>query len=265
MVRSLRFPALILVDVGRHGRCRAWRRHHRRTPVPRPEPEQPGPPPTSAILLAPRRRSGANRSCRSSRAPSRNASISTPSSITASPAPLEDRRNWAEAIALLEQALETRTRFDHRTATPRRLVPLARPHRARREVFRNTVLEAEPGDTATITRLVNYYANRNDANGAEAVLKDVLSNPKLESTPPVGSSRIRTGQALLHSPQATGKGGRCLRHVIEALDDKAAARLSSADQNRILGGDEADAYQEFGEVFDEAKRYEWAAKAYRRG
>ena len=53
--------------------------------------------------------------------------------------------------------------------------------------------------------------------------------------------------------------------MVEALDNKAANRLSPADQRRILGTDEAGAYLDFGLVFLQAKRYDQAIKAFERG
>src|SRR5262249_25899399 len=65
--------------------------------------------------------------------------------------------------------------------------------------------------------------------------------------------------------QKVDKAADAFAKVIEALDDRSAVRLSPADQRRILGADEASAYQEFGAVFLEAKRYDLAVKAFERG
>jgi tetratricopeptide (TPR) repeat protein len=178
---------------------------------------------------------------------------------------LEDRRNWAEAIALLEQALKLEP--DSITVLRRLSALCFSLGRTEQGVkYSKHVLEAEPGDTATITRLVGYYRNRNDAAGAEAVLKDVLANPKLDKHAPGRLvSEYELGKLYATRLKQPDHAADAFARVLEALDDKSATRLSPADQNRVLGGDEAAAYQEFGEVFDEAKRYDLAAKAYQRG
>ena len=53
--------------------------------------------------------------------------------------------------------------------------------------------------------------------------------------------------------------------MVESLDHKEANRLSPADIRRILGVDEAAAYQDFGLLFLQAKRYDLAAKSFERG
>ena len=42
----------------------------------------------------------------------------------------------------------------------------------------------EPGDTDTLSRLVDFYNRKNDAVGCEALLKEVLANPKLDAHAP---------------------------------------------------------------------------------
>ena len=45
------------------------------------------------------------------------------------------------------------------------------------------VLAIDPGDTDTLTRLVDYY-KKNDPAGAEGLLNEVLANPKLDAHAP---------------------------------------------------------------------------------
>ena len=179
---------------------------------------------------------------------------------------MEDRRNWTEAIALLEKALK---REPDSVTILRRLSRLCFIL-GRTEPgigYSRRVLESEPGDTETIVRLVNYYNNRrNEPAGAEAVLNDVLKNPKL---PANASGRLiaeyELGKLYAGKLQKPEKAADSFEKVLKALDDRSANRLSAADQRRILGGDEAAVYQEFGLVFLQAKRYDLAVKAFERG
>jgi len=178
---------------------------------------------------------------------------------------LEDRRKWSEAIDLLEQALKLEP--DSVTVL-RRLSALcfALGRTEQGVTYSKRVLETEPGDTATITRLVSYYKNRNDVAGAESVLNDVLANPKLDKH---AAGRLvadyELGKLYAGRLKRPDKAADAFARVMEALDDKAANGLSQADQNRVLGGDEASAYQEFGDAFAKAERYDLAAKAFERG
>ena len=178
---------------------------------------------------------------------------------------LEDRRSWSDAIGLLETALK---------AEPDSITVLRRLSRLCFIVGRTDagidyckkVLAADPGDTDTIARLVNYYNRRNEPTAAEAVLKDVLANPKLD---PHSAGRVLTNlelgklysSKLLRIPSAADAFAR----VVEALDAPEAKKFHPSDLARILGGDEAAAYQEFGLVFLQAKRYALAATAFERG
>ncbi|MFO0953513.1 MAG: tetratricopeptide repeat protein [Isosphaeraceae bacterium] len=179
---------------------------------------------------------------------------------------LEDRRNWSDAIVLLEKALK---REPESVTILRRLSRLCFIlGRTENGIeYSKRVLTVDPGDTETITRLVNYYNNRrNDPAGAEAVLTDVLKNPKLDAH---ASGRLiaefELGKLYATKLRRTDKAADSFAKVIEALDDRAANRLSPADQRRILGGDEAGAYQQFGQIFLEAGRLELAVKAFERG
>ncbi len=178
---------------------------------------------------------------------------------------LEDRRSWSDAIGLLEEALK---------AEPDSITVLRRLSRLCFVVGRTDaginyckkVLATDPGDTDTIARLVNHYNRRNDPSAAEAVLKDVLANPKLEKH---SAGRVLADLELgkLYSGKLTRitSAADAFARVIDALDSPEAKKFRPADLGRILGGDEAAAYQEFGLVFLQAKRNELAAKAFERG
>jgi tetratricopeptide (TPR) repeat protein len=178
---------------------------------------------------------------------------------------LEDRRQWREAIALLEEALK-----ESPDSVPilRRLGQLNFVLGRRDEAakFGRRVLEVEPGDTATIGLMLDYYRRRNDAAGAEALLKATIDNPKLERNS-AGYLLAERSLGELYATQLRQpeKAADALAKVVEGLDEKAANRLSPTDQRRILGTDEADAYARFGAVFYDAQRYDLALRAFQRG
>ncbi len=178
---------------------------------------------------------------------------------------LEDRRAWADAAALLQEALKL---DPDSIAVARRLTriyigALARPELA--VEYGKRVLKIEPGDSETLTQLVDYY-RKNDAAGAEAVLNEVLANPKLEAHAPGRLlAEFELGKLYSGRLHQTDKAADAFAKVLDALDDKSANRLSPADQFRILGNDPATAYLNLGLVFLEAKRYELAVKALERG
>lgn len=178
---------------------------------------------------------------------------------------LEDKRNWSDAIVLLEDALK----LDPESVTILRRLSRLSFVLGRTEPgikYCKRVLEVDPGDTDTISRLVTYYNRRNDPNGAETVLKDVLANPRLEKhTPGRLVAEYELGKLYAGKLRQVDKAADSFARVVEALDQKSANRLSQADQRRVLGGDEAEAYQEFGLVFLQAKRNDLAIKAFERG
>lgn len=178
---------------------------------------------------------------------------------------LEDRRSWSEAVALLESALK----LDPDSVTVLRRLSRLCFVLGRTESgvkYCKRVLELDPGDTDAISRLVLYYNRRNEPAGAEGVLKDVLANPRLDKTAPGRLvAEFELGKLYAGKLRQSGKAADSFARVVDALDDKAANRLSQADQRRILGGDESAAYQEFGAIFLQAQRYDLAIKAFERG
>jgi tetratricopeptide (TPR) repeat protein len=178
---------------------------------------------------------------------------------------LEGKRSWSEAIALLEGALK----LDPDSVTVLRRLSRLCFVLGRTEPgikYCKRVLELDPGDTDTITRLVGYYTRRSDPAGAEAVLQEVLANPRLDKSAPGRLiAEFELGKLYAGKLRQVDKAADAYAHVIEALDEKAANKLSQADQRRVLGGEEAAAYQEFGLTFLQAKRYDLAIKAFERG
>ncbi len=97
---------------------------------------------------------------------------------------LEDRRRWSDAAALLQEALKI---DPDSVAIARRLSriyvgALGRPDLAVQ--YSKRVLAAEPSDSDTLIRLVDFYNQRNDSAGALALVQEVLANPKLDAHVP---------------------------------------------------------------------------------
>jgi len=178
---------------------------------------------------------------------------------------LEDRHAWTDAVSLLQEALKL---DPGSIAVARRLSriyvrALGRPELALE--YGKRVLAIEPGDSETLTYLVDYY-RKNDPAGALLLLNEVLANPKLDAHAP-GRLLAEFDLGNLYSGRLhqTDKAADAFAKVLEALDDKSANRLSPADQFRVLGDGPAMAYFNFGTVFLAAKRYELAVKAFERG
>jgi tetratricopeptide (TPR) repeat protein len=178
---------------------------------------------------------------------------------------LEERRAWTDAAALLQEALKL---DPDSIAVARRLTriyigALGRPDLAVQ--YGKRVLAIDPGDSETLIQLVEYY-KRHDAAGAEALLNEVLSNPKLEKDAPGRLlAYFELGNLYSGRRHETGKAADCFAKVLDALDDRSANRLSPSDQYRILGSAPAMAYLKFGLVFLGANRNELAVRALERG
>ncbi len=176
---------------------------------------------------------------------------------------LEDRRQWTDAVALLQDALKL---DPDSVAIARRLSriyvgALGRPDLALQ--YGKRVLAVEPGDTDTLTRLVDYY-NKNEPAGTEGLLQEVLANPKLDAHSPGRLlAQFELGKLYSGRLNQPDKAADAFAKVVEALDDKSSNRLSAKDQARILGNDPSTAYLNFGLIFLAAKRDELAVKALR--
>lgn len=181
---------------------------------------------------------------------------------------LEDRGSYNDAVALLQQAQKL---SPDSLAILRRLSriyigALGRPDLA--VEYGKKVLAIEPGDTDTLSRLVDYYNKKNDApstEAAEKLLKNVLANPRLDTHSP-GHLVAEDELGKLYSRHnQIEKAADAFAQVLMGLDDKTANRLSPLDQSRILGSEPANAYLGFGMVFLAAKRNGLAIKAFERG
>ena len=178
---------------------------------------------------------------------------------------LEDQRNWSDAVILLQQAAKL---DPDSIAIARRLCriyvgALGRPELALQ--YGKRVLSIDPGDTNTLTRLVDYY-KKNDPAAAEGLLNEVLANPKLDAHAPGRLlADFELGKLYSGRLRQIDKAADAYAKVLAALDDKSANGLSPVDLARVLGDDPSMAYHEFGAIFIAAGRYELAVKALERG
>lgn len=178
---------------------------------------------------------------------------------------LEDRRSWTEAIELLEKALKVEP---DSVAILKRLSRLCFMRGKVEEALRYSrqVLDTDPGDTDTISRLVTHYNRKGDHANVESILKAVLANPRLNRPSPGHLlAEFELGKLYADRLQQNDKAAEAYAQVLESLDEKVANRLTPVDQMRILGDDPAEAYLEFGRVFLKAKKYDLAIKAFRHG
>ncbi len=179
---------------------------------------------------------------------------------------LEDRGLWTDAVGLLQQA----SNLDpDSVAIARRLAKvyigaLGRPDLATQ--YGRRVLASEPGDTETLSKLVDYYSKRGNPEDAETLLKEVLANPKLPTHSPGRLvAEFELGRLYSTRLKQLDKAADAFAKVIEDLDDKSANRLSPGEQHRIVGSDPATAYLNFGMVFLAARRDALVIKALERG
>ncbi|MHC5537058.1 tetratricopeptide repeat protein [Singulisphaera rosea] len=178
---------------------------------------------------------------------------------------LEDHRSWNEAIELLEKALKTEP---DSVAILKRLSRLCFMRGKVEEAlqYSRKVLDSDPGDTDTISRLVTHYNRKGDHASVETILKGVLANPRLARHSPGDIlAEFELGKLYADRLQRDDKAAEAYAQVLESLDEKTANRLSPVDQMRILGDDPAEAYLEFGKVFLKANKYDLAIKAFRHG
>ena len=179
---------------------------------------------------------------------------------------LEDRGSFTEAVELLQQAQKL---DPDSVAIPRRLSriylgALGRPDLA--VDFGKKVLAFEPGDSDTLSRLVEFYNRKNDAVGCQTLLKEVLANPKLDAHAPGRLlAQFELGKLYSDKLNQPENAAKAFAQVMAGLDDKTANRISPLDLARILGNEPATAYLNFGMVFLEAKQDDLAVKAFERG
>ncbi|WP_435016026.1 tetratricopeptide repeat protein [Tundrisphaera sp. TA3] len=175
---------------------------------------------------------------------------------------LEDRRQFSDAIKVLDKAAE---------ADPESVPILRRLARlnfalGRDEAavgFAKRAIAAEPSDDATLGLLIAHY--KNDLAAAEEVLKGVAANPKLDKDS-AGALLVEFELGKIRA--ATGRfdeASAAFARLLDALDEAPGVRFSPAERRKILGTDEGQTYLEFGKVFLAAKKPDLAIRAFRRG
>jgi tetratricopeptide (TPR) repeat protein len=178
---------------------------------------------------------------------------------------LEFRRSLSDAVELLELAHKIEP---DSIAVLRRLselcFTLGRTEAALK--YSREVLDVDPSDTETLSQLVAHFVRKGDLSGAEAALKGVLANPRLGKN---SSGRLlalyELGKLFSSRLPEIDKAVAALAEVVDALDEKAANRLSPRDQKLILGDEPASTYLDIGVIFRTAKRNDLAIKAFQRG
>lgn len=177
----------------------------------------------------------------------------------------QKRRQWNDAIKLLDAARE---KMPESAAIFRQLsrinLALGRVNRA--ISLGKDVLRLDPSDAQTLQVVVGYYQRLGDNTATEAVLKQLLANPKLVkgSASEVLANRD-LGLLLALKPETLPEAANALERTVQALDERDALRLTQGDLERILGDDPADSYRQFAAILYAAGRPEGAEKALRRG
>src|SRR5262249_2645775 len=162
----------------------------------------------------------------------------------------EHENLWSDAIDLLEKALALEP---DSAAILKRLsrLCLALGKIDQGLKYGRRALDADPGDCDIISELVAHHA-KNDPAAAETLLNHVLASPRLErDSPGYLLAELELGKLYWDKLKQVDRAADAFAKVVLALDEKAAARLSAADQKRLLGGDElaaAATYRDFGNV-----------------
>ncbi len=126
---------------------------------------------------------------------------------------LEDVRRWTDAVALLQEAskLDPDSVSIARRLSRIYIGAMARPELALE--FGRKVLAIEPGDTETLSGLIDFLLQpgKSDSAAAEALLKEVLANPRLDAHSPgrlVAESEL--GKLYRDPARSDRQGRRCL-------------------------------------------------------
>jgi tetratricopeptide (TPR) repeat protein len=182
---------------------------------------------------------------------------------------LEDLRRWTDAVSLLQEA----SKLDpDSVAIPRRLSKIYIGAMGRPDLaieYGRKVLALEPGDSETLARLFDFFMQldpeKSDSPGAEALLKEVLANPRLDAHAPGRLlAEFELGKLYYTRLRQFEKAADAYAKVMDGLDDKSANRLTPAELTRILGNEPALAYLNFGLVFITSRRDALAARALER-
>ncbi len=174
----------------------------------------------------------------------------------------EDLRQYPEAVRSLEKALAA----DPEAAPVlRRLsrINFALGREAEAVAYCQRVIAADPGDIETVALLVDHY--KDNVLAAETFLKTALNNPKLNQAS-TGALYLEFELGNIYEGTLRfEQAARAFLKVVDALDEKSNSRLTPSELRRFLGTDEAQAYLRFGRVFQQAKKFNDAIRAFRRG
>jgi tetratricopeptide (TPR) repeat protein len=178
---------------------------------------------------------------------------------------LEDNRQLSQAITVLEKALASDPESLPILKRLTRL-SLALGRTDKSVEYSRKVLALEPSDSETVVRLVDFYKTRKRDNAkAEALLKEVLANPKLDKSSSAAVLLEYEQAKLFAMTQKFETAASSLARVLDALDNKNGLKLTADDTKRILGNDEAQAYFQFGMIFLAAKKLDLAISAFQHG
>lgn len=178
---------------------------------------------------------------------------------------LEDQGRLRPAIDLLEGALK---KDPDSVAILRRLARLCDASGRIEDgmKYARRVVDLDPSDTQAIGLVVKHHFLRDDLPGAEAFLKAVLENPKLDRDAP-GAALLRRDLGFLYADSLNqpDRAADQFAEVVAYLEADRPAPLSEADVRMVLGeGREADALTKMGAVLYRARRFDRAVEAFRR-
>jgi tetratricopeptide (TPR) repeat protein len=179
---------------------------------------------------------------------------------------LEARREWTDAVELLEQARELEP---DSVAILRRLsrlyFGLGGEDRIQKGLETGlAALEAEPEDAETVRRLVRHYRTSNNDEAAEQLLRSVLENPELPAFCQARLVVLHELGRLYADAQRFDQAVEPFAQLVQLLDSREATQLTPAQIQDVFGEVEADAYRRFGESFFNAGRFDLAIVALRR-
>ncbi|WP_152052296.1 tetratricopeptide repeat protein [Tautonia marina] len=179
---------------------------------------------------------------------------------------LEARREWTDAVELLEKARQLEP---DSVAILRRLsrlyFGLGGEDRIQKGLETGlAALEAEPEDAETIRRLVRHYRTSNNDEAAEQLLRSVLENPELPDFCQARLVVLHELGRLYADAQRFDQAVEPFAQLVQLLDAREATRLTPAQVQDVFGEVEADAYRRFGETFFNAGRFDLAIVALRR-
>jgi tetratricopeptide (TPR) repeat protein len=179
---------------------------------------------------------------------------------------LEDRGTYSDAVSLLQEAekLDPESVSIARRLSRIYIGALGKPDLA--VEYAKKVLAVDPNDTDTLSRVVEFYNRKKDPASSEALLQQVLANPKLElnSTGRL-VAQFELGKLYAGPLNQMEKAASAFAEVVNGLDERTSNRLTPLEQVRILTNEPASAYLGFAKVFMAAGKWDLAVKSLERG